>query len=350
MKSSFIVPAFLAAGGAIAWGVLADARAADRLALLRAVDAAEDAVPHAGVRLVSAGGAEPIRLRVSSRGGERRVEFLGGPRPGGRGRLPALDGLGLLLKPEPATLRRTERERQLTLRNYDLVPAGADVVAGREVEVHELRPRHAGRPSYRAAVDAERRLLLSFDSVRDGQALFSTRFEELTFDPSTPAPSASPRRRPSWLKVEREAVPPGDLGRAAGFPVWRPAWLPPGFELRESEVIRLKPALTPEMQEAARRLSGLPALKLDSGIAKLTYTDGLAFLAFVEVDAASELWTFVRKMLPPAEVREGKVVARKFPDRGGAAYLLELEGAAVLVAGNASPDEMETMIRTLERR
>lgn len=350
MKSSFIVLSFLAAGGAIAWGVLADTRDAERAALLRAVDAAEDAVPHAGVRLVSAGGAEPVRLRVWSASGERRLEFLGGPRPGGRARLPAMDGLGLFLKPEPATLRRTERERQLTLRNYDLVSAGADVVAGRAADAYEFRPRHPGRPSYRAAVDAERRLLLAFDSVRDGQTLFSTRFEEITFDPAAPSPSASSRRRPSWLAVEREAVAPGDLGRAAGFPVWRPAWLPPGFELRQSEVIRLKPALSPEMQEAARRLSGLPALKLDSGIAKLTYTDGLAFLAFVEVDAASELWKFVRKLLPPAEAREGKVVARKFPDRGGAAYLLELEGAAVLAAGNAAPDEMETMIRTLERR
>ncbi len=44
------------------------------------------------------------------------------------------------------------------------------------------------------------------------------------------------------------------------------------------------------------------------------------------------------------------VVARKFSDRGGTAYLLEHEGTVILAAGNVAPDQIELMIRTLERR
>jgi hypothetical protein len=43
-------------------------------------------------------------------------------------------------------------------------------------------------------------------------------------------------------------------------------------------------------------------------------------------------------------------VARKFSDRGGTAYLLEHEGTVILAAGNVAPDQIELMIRTLERR
>jgi len=44
------------------------------------------------------------------------------------------------------------------------------------------------------------------------------------------------------------------------------------------------------------------------------------------------------------------VVARKFSDRGGTAYLLEHEGTVVLAAGNIAAEDIESMIRTLERR
>jgi hypothetical protein len=349
--------AFLAAGGAIAWGVWTDAREARLAELLRRTDAAETALSYRGVKRIGAG-EDPLRLRYASSGGERRVEFLGGaPRfPGRAGRAPALEGLSFFLRPEPGPGRRTERDRQLTLRNYELKAAGVGRIAGRDAEFWELHPRHEGRPSYRLGIDAERRLSLSFEMRRDGASVFSTSFEEIEFDaPSAAEPVAGPgpgRRGPKWLKVDREASTPERLSEAAGFPVWRPAWLPPGFEPRGAEVIRLRPDLSPELREAVARLSHLPLPETGTTLVKATYTDGLAFLAYIQVPAASELWGFVKRFVPAGspEGPGGRLVARKFPDRGGAAYLLELEGSVLFVAGNAAPVEMETMIRTFERR
>jgi negative regulator of sigma E activity len=259
----------------------------------------------------------------------------------------------MFLKPEPGLGRRGPRERQLTLRNYELVPGGTSTVAGRAAELWELRPRHEGRSSYAVAVDSERRLLLSLEARRGGEIVFSTGFEEISFEPASPAPERpGGRRGPRWLKVDREAAAPERLSSEAGFPVWLPSWLPPGFELRESEVLRMKPGLTEEQIEAVRKLSPVPLPRLEGAVAKVSYTDGLAFLACVQVPAASEAWRFVQKFIPPGapEAPAGKVVARKFPDRGGAAYLLELGESVVFVAGNAAPAEMESMIRTFERR
>lgn len=344
--------AFVVATGAIAWGVREDARLSRLAELLRAVDAAEDAGSYSGVRRMSFG-AESVRLRVWSKDAQKRLEPIGGM-PGPRSRMPMLDGLSFFLKPEPGLGRRTERDRQLTLRNYDLVSTGHDTVAGRAAETWELRPRHAGRGTYRTAVDAERRLLLSIEALRGDAPLFSMRFEDIAFDVPFPERGASSggRRRPEWLKVEREAAAPTQLSERAGFPVWIPAWIPPGFELRESELIRIRPNISAEMKEAVKRMSPFPVPNFDSAVVKVSYTDGLAFLAFIEVAASSELWQFVKKLIPAGapEAPVGKVLARKFPDRGGAAYLLELGESVVFVAGNAGPDEMESMIRTFERR
>jgi len=71
----------------------------------------------------------------------------------------------------------------------------------------------------------------------------------------------------------------------------------------------------------------------------------------VECSASSELWKHLKKLLPaPSGGEGGSVVVRKFTDRGGTAYLLEHEGTVVLAAGNVEPDQIELMIRTLERR
>jgi len=75
-------------------------------------------------------------------------------------------------------------------------------------------------------------------------------------------------------------------------------------------------------------------------------------VAVVECSASTELWKHLKKFLPAAKPvdADGKVVARKFSDRGGSAYLLEVEGTVVLAAGNVDSEEIEAMIRTLERR
>jgi hypothetical protein len=111
-----------------------------------------------------------------------------------------------------------------------------------------------------------------------------------------------------------------------------------------------------EIPESAREAMksflpvGLP--KVDVPVAHVNYTDGMAVLSVVECPADSELWKFLRRFVPAEGPKQagGKVVARKFADRRGAAYLMELEGTVVLVAGNVSAEEIEKIIPTFERR
>jgi hypothetical protein len=134
--------------------------------------------------------------------------------------------------------------------------------------------------------------------------------------------------------------------------VLRPGYLPKGFELRGSELIRVRAELSKNLQETLKPFLPFALPKLDASVAHFTYTDGIAAVALVECSASSELWQHLKKWIPgTATVAAGdQVFTRKFSDRGGSAYLLEVDGTVVLAAGNVDSDEIESMIRTLERR
>jgi hypothetical protein len=86
-------------------------------------------------------------------------------------------------------------------------------------------------------------------------------------------------------------------------------------------------------------------------VAHQDYTDGLAVLSVVQVPTASPVWALARRWLPRAERTEaGGVTAHRFVAAGGAAYVMEMDDAAVLVAGNVAPSVIEPVIRSLERR
>ena len=117
--------------------------------------------------------------------------------------------------------------------------------------------------------------------------------------------------------------------------------------MRGAEIFRVRVEI-PEGMKAFLPV-GLP--KVDVPVVHVNCTDGMAVLSVVECPADSELWKFLSKFVPDgAKKIDGKVVARKFADRRGAAYLLELEGTVVLVAGNVSAEEIEKIIPTFTRR
>ena len=348
--------AFLLAAGAIAWGVLSDARGAKLQASLTSIEAAEEEIPYVGTRILG-GVAERVRLKIWSSGGHKRVDFLGfegtpsAPvRPPGP-RLPFAPGMPLFLRPGHDQWKRKIKDAALAVRNYDLVPAGTDTVAGRACEVLEVRARYEGRPSYRVAIDAENRFPLRYEVLSKGRPIFQTWFSEIQYRPQLPVETFDERSRPNWLKVTQEEVAADRLTEAAGFPVLRPSALPRGFALRGSEVLHLKAEISKELRETLRPFLPFPVPAFGADVTHLTYTDGLAAVALVECSASSELWKHLKRFLPPPSGGPaGAVVARKFSDRGGTAYLLEHEGTVVLAAGNVEPDQIELMIRTLERR
>lgn len=328
-----VTVAFALIAGAIAAAVLVDARTARLQALLASIEEAEHRVPFAGVREIE-GGGNTVVVRVWSAGdGRRRVEPVSG-RPGLRGGLPNA------LRPR---IRPRVQDFGLAVRNYEIVEAGRTVVAGRPADLVEARPRHDGRPLFRVAADVETRLPLRFEVIRGGAVLFRAEFTSVDLSPSFEGvrfPAAQPSA--PWLSVEPRPVDPERLSEAAGFPAWTPAWLPRGFERRGASVVDIRVKLPPEMRKA------LPMPDLESRAVHLEYTDGLAVLAVVEVSTATPLWRFVKRFLQPTA--GAGVVAHRVAGPGGSAYVVDLGETAVLVAGNAAPAELESVVRTLVRK
>ncbi len=336
--------AFALGAGAIAYGVLTDARDARAQALLASLEGAEERFPHDGVRRMTAGDAD-VLLRIWIEGGRRRVQLLEarGPRKEPRvPKIPHFVGFPAILRPAHVEWWRRIKDARLAVRNYEVEVGGREIVAGRPADVIDLRPIRPGRASYRIWADRENRFPLGFQVLWNGNRVFETRFEEIAFRDGPPAPKRPEPWRPAWLKVSREEAPPREVASRAGFAVWTPAVIPAGFELRRSELWSIG---TGESAE------GRPApLRLDGRVVHLNYTDGLAVLSVVECSADSPLWKLVRRFAPPGAAEPGgRVVAQRFADRGGSVYLLELEGTVILAAGNVPPAEMEAMLRTLRK-
>jgi len=358
VKVRVVVPvtAFVLTAGAIAWGVLTDARETRLQQLLTSIESAEREIPYVGTR--SMGGPEAVKLRVWSRDGEKRVDFLGvegTPRkairaPGSR--LPFSGNVPMFLRPGRDQWKRKVKDPVLAVKNYEIAVTGQSVVAGRPCEVIDVRARHEGRPSYRVLADVTNRFPLRYEVLSKGQIVFETHFDDIQYHPAIPAGTFDTRKRPDWLSVSQTEVAEDRMADAAGFAVLRPGYLPKGFELRGSELIHVRAELSKGLQDTLKPFLPFALPKLDASVAHFTYTDGIAAVAVVECSATSELWQHLKKWIPgTATIAAGdKVVARKFSDRGGSAYLLEVEGTVVLAAGNVDPDEIETMIGTLERR
>ncbi len=357
LRVALSAAAFALGASAISWAVWTDSRDARTAALLEEIESAEDRIPHSGVREMG-GPAETVTLRIWADGGRRRVEFAG--YRGGRSearrpsppKLPFFRSFPSFLRPGHGQWRRRVKDYGLTVRNYEVERTGGATVAGREADLYDVRPRHPGRPSYRIAADRENRFPLRFEVHNAAGTVFRTEFTEISYErPSGRLEAREAPPGPSWVKVDREELPSSRLSGRAGFPVWVPSRVPPGFELRGSEVLDVRADIPEAAREAARRLFPGAVPDVATKVAHLNYTDGLAVLSVVEVSADSGLWKLVRNWLPAAPAEAGgKVVARRFQDRFGAAYVMEVERTVVLVAGNVSPDVIEPMIRNFERR
>lgn len=354
---------FALCAGAIAYGVLNEARTSRLEALLARIEAAEDGIPYEGVREM--GGPDgAVRLRVASQGGHKRIEFLGfrgeakspttGPGTAKRTpRVPFFNGIPAFLRPGEGQWKQKKRDYGLVVRNYDVVLGGQEMVAGRAADVVELRPLHPGRPSYRIAADAENRFPLRFQVLQGTTPVFETAFESIAFHPRfADRTFEEPAPRPNWIRIDPpEEVSPGGLSDRAASGVWLPAALPKGFQRRSAQIIRVRVEIPESAREAIRRFLPVTVPKIDVPVVHVNYTDGMAVLSVVECPADSELWKLMRRFIPSgARKADGDVVAWKFADRRGAAYLMELEDTVVLVAGNVPAEEIENIIPTFERR
>jgi sigma-E factor negative regulatory protein RseB len=122
-------------------------------------------------------------------------------------------------------------ERERTERSYDLKLGGTGRIAGQPVRNVEVMPRDAYRYGYSLWLEEHSALLLKWQLVdREGKTLAKLMFTDLRMgsevDPDE-LNSSSPLKK---FRTVESRLPSGQ-GLAQKAPHWRPARLPPGFEL-----------------------------------------------------------------------------------------------------------------------
>ena len=149
VSRSVCAAGFILTAGAIAWGVLSDARETRLQELLTSIEGAENEVPYLGTRLM--GGPDPVRLRILSKDGQRRVDFLGFERPSKAARpagprRPLAGGLPLVLRPGRDQWMRKIKDASLAVRNYDISVTGSETRTRRRLRRFKKAPsREPGR-------------------------------------------------------------------------------------------------------------------------------------------------------------------------------------------------------------
>ena len=158
-------------------------------------------------------------------------------------------------------------ERDRTERSYALDLGGTGRIAGQSVRNIEVKPRDAYRYGYSVWLEEHSALLLKWQLVdSDGKALAKLMFTDIRMGSEVdPAELSSSSPLKQFRTVESRL--PADRGLAQTAPHWRPARLPPGFEL------------------TAHRYFG----PRDSGMYEhLVYSDGLAAVSVYVESGDSE--------------------------------------------------------------
>ncbi|MGD8176944.1 MucB/RseB C-terminal domain-containing protein [Marinimicrobium sp. ARAG 43.8] len=218
-------------------------------------------------------------------------------------------GYRLLSTSSPEQVGRIERFYQLKLR-------GASRVAGRNVQMLEVRPRDELRYGYLLALDKETGLLLKSLLIDEHQRLLERfQFVELSFDPDVSTLRAQARSGDKVECLAEEGAQPSH---------WQLEWLPPGFEF--SGQTHLKP-----------------------GLDMLMYTDGLAsFSVFLEpLDAGPSVEGRAQRGAISAYM--GQLLVNEQPYRvtvvGEVPGIVAERLARSLQVGVEAPDELQEQAR-----
>lgn len=233
----------------------------------------------------------------------------------------------------------------LLARNYRVMVAGRELVAGRETEVIEVRPHRPGRPSYRLWADVQNRFPLRFEAdAPEGRTLFESVYDDIAFSPVFPEGifEKSGRENPDpffkSIGFRKEPCSPSEAAGKVKFPVWEPGDLPGGFRRKRCDVIRARSPL-PVKEGGEGEMEGL----------FLDFTDGAARIALVEFSSGCPLWRMIRPLLPMgSQGGDGRKVFA-FSRSSGTALTMEREGTVLVLAGNLVERELMDMLRGMRR-
>ncbi len=184
------------------------------------------------------------RLEYAAAGNQpRRIVIITGGRV--QEYIPALNQVTerFTARADESQLARTVLPQILS--NYSVTFGPDDQVAGRPTRVIEVQSKFPGRQSLKIWVDRQRRLILRLERYRaDGMLQQATAFLNVQFDPVFPAdlftlpapPGAEVRRQPARTSTTMSIE---EVARQVGFTPQTPAYLPSGFQLTRSRVVRV---------------------------------------------------------------------------------------------------------------
>lgn len=252
------------------------------------------------------------RIRVQHRNGARDVFILDGWRRGdGEWKTPRLplDERKPMKLPHRRRINRTVLDAELAAKNHSILELPREMVAGREARVLDLRPRTAGRPSYRLWIDAALGIALGLESQDAGGNLIS-RWKFEAFEPLAPAGTPEPDERMELQTLLAQKP----------YPLWVPAAPPEGYEFHGARV-----------HEREDRTS-----------VTLAYTDGMNVISVIQRNPTGEPWK------PEMErSSEGKPVVHRWNWYGTRILKVRLGDTFVTVVGHDSPESLTDMIRTM---
>lgn len=188
---------------------------------------------------------------------------------------------------EPAAL--VAKRMTLMLENYSVSRVRADKVAGRDVEVLEIRPLHgidgSTGPGKYLSVDQKTGLALETETFdHKWQSMMKSSLSQIDFSPRiTPQTFASPSemsqaaKRKTWMARDMGSDR-ADVARETGWQPPTPKYLPPGFAFDSVGVHHCGPTATVA--------SGAQAGPKDGPVAAMArYTDGLNTLSVFAMPA-----------------------------------------------------------------
>jgi len=136
------------------------------------------------------------------------------------------------------------RREELIRRNYLIACTGTGRVAGRPTYLLSLTPKHPGNPSRRLWVDQATFVVLRReDYAADGTLRTRTAFRRIHYRPRLGA-DLFDMPQPNYARLATHQVPAAkpltleQVSAEVGFPVVKPAYLPPGYEYASAQVYR----------------------------------------------------------------------------------------------------------------
>ncbi|MDP6957508.1 MAG: sigma-E factor regulatory protein RseB domain-containing protein [Planctomycetota bacterium] len=273
------------------------------------------------------------RMEIYRSGTDRQIHLLdlqGGktrPRHGNR-RM----GGGMASLFQPGSFRRARLQNPNDIaKNYQILLGEEVFVGGRRGQSIRIIPRSDDRPAYLLVSDKENSFPLQFAVMGSkGEVAYEKKFDSIRFLSGEYRGRKHRKRvdQPRWGSITQEKIS-FDQNPTFGFPVWIPKVLPVGFSLTDS--MRMNINTGPIKMEVVYSI----------------YSDGIALFSLLQFSNENPVWKMMKTFFPASKEGEG-IFTRKVSLGIGSAFILEMNGTVVVLAGNIWAEALQKTAESLK--